>query len=80
MKIELLFFGIATDLVGRNSIAYSLNEKATVKQLKEALLKDYSDLKNIQEFAIAVNEEYSTDEIMIKEGDVVAIIPPVSGG
>ena len=80
MKIQLLLFGIATDMTGQNSIAYSLTEKATVKQLKEALLKDYSGLKNIQEFAIAVNEEYATDEIMIKEGDVIAIIPPVSGG
>ena len=80
MKIELLFFGIASDLVGKNSIDFKLAKNATVKSLKTALITDYSALKNIADFAIAVNEEYAEDELILKENDVVAIIPPVSGG
>ena len=80
MKIKLLFFGITTDLIGTNSLSFNLNESATVKMLKDELISEYSNLKNINEFAIAVNEEYANDNLIIKDGDVIAIIPPVSGG
>jgi sulfur-carrier protein len=80
MKIQLLFFGIATDLVGRNSLTYSIQENTSIKDLKNKLIDDYANLKNINEFAIAVNEEYANEDLIIKDGDVVAIIPPVSGG
>ncbi|PKP28973.1 MAG: molybdopterin synthase sulfur carrier subunit [Bacteroidetes bacterium HGW-Bacteroidetes-18] len=80
MRIQLLFFGIATDLVGENSIFYELKSVTTVQDLKNELRLNYSKLKNIEDFAIAVNEEYAEDNLVLKENDVVAIIPPVSGG
>ena len=80
MKIQVLFFGITTDLVGENSITYNLTIGSTIKDLKNQLISDFSNLKNINEFAIAVNEEYANDDVIIKDADVVAIIPPVSGG
>ena len=80
MTIQLLFFGITTDLVGANTSARDLKENATVRDLKKVLKTDYSGLKNMHEFAIAVNENYAEDELELREGDIVAIIPPVSGG
>tara|TARA_B100000508_G_C11406054_1_gene250813 strand:- start:328 stop:570 length:243 start_codon:yes stop_codon:yes gene_type:complete len=80
MKIQLLFFGITTDLVGLNSASFNFEENTTVKNLKEELTLKYPNLKNIHEFAIAVNETYAEDNLILKESDVVAIIPPVSGG
>lgn len=80
MTIQLLFFGITTDLVGVNTSIQDLKENATVKDLKKVLKTDYSGLKSMHEFAIAVNETYAEDELELKEGDIVAIIPPVSGG
>ena len=80
MKIQLLFFGITTDLVGNNSLSFELNSEATVENLKDILIKQFPNLKNIHQFAIAVNEEYADDDLLINNGDVVAIIPPVSGG
>ena len=80
MTIQVLFFGITTDLVGTNTSTQFLKENATVKELKEVLKTDYSGLKSIHEFAIAVNETYAEDELELREGDIVAIIPPVSGG
>ena len=80
MKIQLLFFGITTDLVRKNSLSFELNSEATVENLKDILIKEFPKLKNIHQFAIAVNEEYADDDLLINNGDVVAIIPPVSGG
>jgi len=80
MEIQLLFFGITTDLVGKNSILYNLSDNTTVDQLKRILISQFPALKNLNEFAIAVNEDYAEDVLILNDGDVVAIIPPVSGG
>ena len=80
MNITVLFFGITTDLVGKTTISYSVEKATTVENLKDLLKANYPNLKNIDDFAVAVNEEYATNEILLKDNDVVAIIPPVSGG
>ncbi|GGK54650.1 MULTISPECIES: molybdopterin converting factor subunit 1 [Flavobacteriaceae] len=80
MEIQLLFFGITTDIVGVNKMKYTLKEGATVGNLKKLLIAKYSALKNINDFAIAINEEYVKDTTIITKNDIVAIIPPVSGG
>ncbi|WP_456378343.1 MoaD/ThiS family protein [Lutibacter sp.] len=80
MNITILLFGISTDLVGKSSLTYHLEDKATVKDLRNTLKLEFRELKNIHEFAIAVNEEYANDDLILKNGDIVAIIPPVSGG
>lgn len=80
MEIQLLFFGITTDLVGKNSMLYNISDNTTVDELKRLLIAQFSTLKNLHEFAIAVNEDYAEDILVLNEGDVVAIIPPVSGG
>ena len=80
MEIQLLFFGITTDLVGEKSMSISIIDNTSITELKSILMTRFSGLKNIHEFAIAVNEDYAEDDLIIKNGDVVAIIPPVSGG
>ena len=80
MEIQLLFFGITTDIVGANKMKYTLKEGATVGKLKKLLIAQFSALKNINDFAIAINEEYAEDTTIITKNNVIAIIPPVSGG
>lgn len=80
MTINLLFFGITTDLVGKSDMLFSINDNTTVNELKKILTTQFSALKNLNQFAIAVNEDYAEDILILNEGDVVAIIPPVSGG
>ena len=80
MKIKVLFFGITTDLVNTSTIDLVLSEASTIVDFKNLLSKEYPQLKNINSYAIAVNESYATDKVVLKEADVVAVIPPVSGG
>ena len=80
MKLQIFLFGISTDLVGETALSFSLSPSSSVLQLKEQLQNQYPQLSQINSYAIAVNEEYATDETTLKENDVVAIIPPVSGG
>jgi len=80
MKLKVLLFGISTDLVGANSLEMKLSEKATVGSFKNQLQHEYPQLTQLSSYAIAVNESYASDDAELKENDVIAIIPPVSGG
>ena len=80
MKISVLFFGITTDLIGASQLELELNEKVSIADFKSILVQKYPKLENINSYAIAVNEEYAEDSVALNEGDVIAVIPPVSGG
>ncbi|NVJ88005.1 MAG: MoaD/ThiS family protein [Flavobacteriaceae bacterium] len=80
MNVRILFFGITKDLTGESNINLEVNDNCSVNDLKEILKEKFKDLNNLNSYAIAVNEEYASYDIFLKPNDVVAIIPPVSGG
>ena len=80
MKIQLLFFGITSDLMNTSQLEMNVDENTSIFNFKALLKEKFPQLENINSYAIAVNEEYATDDFILKEGDVVAVIPPVSGG
>lgn len=80
MKIKTLFFGIAKDIAKENSLILELKENATIQNLTRELINQYPEFSSIHEFSIALNEEYVEYGAVLKDQDVVAIIPPVSGG
>ena len=80
MKINVLFFGISTDLVNATSLAFELPEASTVGDFKTSLQRQHAALSELNSYAIAVNESYAIDDLQLQENDTVAIIPPVSGG
>jgi len=80
MKIKTLFFGITTDLVGASNLDLELSEASTVLDFKSLLKKNYPQLQNLNSYAIAVNESYAADDLVLEKKDIVAVIPPVSGG
>jgi len=80
MKCNILLFGIAADIVGSNELTLDIAKNTDVNSLKTILIDTYSGFKNVHQFAIAVNESYASNETLIQPNDIVAIIPPVSGG
>jgi molybdopterin converting factor subunit 1 len=80
MKITSLFFGVTADLIGVTELDMELKDFTDVGAFKLVLKEKHPQLKNITSYAIAVNETYAEDILILKEGDVVAVIPPVSGG
>ena len=80
MNIKILFFGITADLIGESELDVLISSSISIVAFKTVLKEKYPQLKNIESYAIALNEVYAEDAFTINEGDVVAIIPPVSGG
>ena len=80
MKIKILFFSLLRDLTGTDCLETSFDGNTVADLLK----KLYQDIPKLSEWdanlLIAVNSEYATRETAIKEGDEIAIMPPVQGG
>ncbi|MCB0686895.1 MAG: MoaD/ThiS family protein [Saprospiraceae bacterium] len=80
MKIKILAFGIAKDILGNRIINLEIPAAATVGALKEHLEQIYPDFKKLRSLKLAVNQEYVDDGLVISDSDEIVIIPPVSGG
>jgi len=80
MTLSILAFGIAKDIFGNSSIRVELPDAASASALKNYLEQQYPRLKQLASYLLAVNSEYAPDELLLKETDEIAIIPPVSGG
>jgi molybdopterin converting factor subunit 1 len=80
MIIEVLFFGQARDIAGARSLRMEVPEDTSVMTLRKLLAERFSGLDEGLQFAVAVNEVYAENRKAIQAGDVVAVLPPVSGG
>ena len=80
MKIKILYFAEARKTAGKKEECVNFSGK-TILDLKNFILYSQPKLKEIiNESAFALNLEYANEMAELKEGDVVAIIPPVEGG
>lgn len=84
--MTILLFGITKDIVGSSTLSIPSSSEfgsrgpKTVKDLRNHLEKMYPGLKKLSSLAIAVNNNYADDTIIIDNFDEIALIPPVSGG
>jgi molybdopterin converting factor subunit 1 len=81
MEVRVLFFGMLKDLVGRDSETLTLPASATVEDVLRHYREANPRLRQIlPSIAISVNQEYAGLAAKLKEGDEIALLPPVSGG
>jgi molybdopterin synthase catalytic subunit/molybdopterin synthase sulfur carrier subunit len=81
MKLTVKLFAAARELAGSGEIGIELPPGATVAELRAALIVAAPALAALAERSmVAVNEEYASDATLLNNGDVAALIPPVSGG
>jgi molybdopterin synthase catalytic subunit len=81
VRVRVLFFGAARDAAA-DETTLSLDLSATAREAFERLLDAYPDLRRFgSSLLVAVNQEYARDlDVMLKDGDEMAVFPPVSGG
>ncbi|PGK35158.1 molybdopterin converting factor subunit 1 [Bacillus anthracis] len=76
--IEVLLFAHLQEEVSKPALRIDC-ENITVAELKEVLTKN-CNVAIANEIMVAINEEYANKDDIIRTGDIVAMIPPVSGG
>jgi molybdopterin converting factor small subunit len=81
VRVDVLCFGVLKDFFGGERDLVELADHASVADLLRLLegrgRRDEAVWKTL---AVAVNREYAGLETKLKDGDEVALLPPVSGG
>ena len=82
MRVRVLYFAVLKDVFGREREELELAPGATVKRLLAGLAERGTGVpgKLWDSMAVAVNQEYAQGDVVLRDGDEVALLPPVSGG
>jgi molybdopterin synthase catalytic subunit len=81
IRIKVLFFGAARDAVGHAEVELLLDHNSTSRNVLERLVAKYPGLGRFgRSLLLAVNQEYARSDTHLKDGDELAVFPPVSGG
>lgn len=81
MRVRVLFFGMLKDVVGRSGEESEIPEGSSLATLFEDYAARYPRLREIaRSIVIARNREFADPAALLREGDEVAFLPPVSGG
>lgn len=76
--IRILFFAHLREETGQSEVEIEGAGK-TIEQIKKEVVEQFH-ASRLDSAMTAVNEEFVPEDYRVKEGDVVAFIPPVSGG
>ena len=80
-QVSVLFFASLRDAMGQSSLDWPYKASLTVNDLTQELSKQFPALQAYgSTLLFAVNEEYVSGDQILKPGDQLALLPPVSGG
>ena len=80
MKIKLIAFGIAKEILRSRQVEIELNSGDSISSLRQVLFHRYPELAKLKSLSFAVGVNYQEDTYGLHDNDEVVIIPPVSGG
>jgi molybdopterin converting factor subunit 1 len=81
MIVQVRLFAGARDLVGADHVAVHLPAQATVGDLRRHLGNIQPALAALlARSAVAVDQEFAEDSLLLTEDIEIALLPPVSGG
>lgn len=81
MRVRVLYFGVLKDVFGCGDEVMELAEGAAVADVVTASRRRGLGAAGLWDsIAVAVNQEYARAEVVLQDGDEVALLPPVSGG
>ena len=82
MQVRILPFGVLKDRLGSSESIMELHDGATVADLLEQIGQTDSGrvAASLRGIAVSVNAEYALAAHVLRDGDEVGLLPPVSGG
>lgn len=75
MEIKVISFGQIAEITGKEFMVEALD----LESLKLYLIQKFPELSD-RKFAFAVNKKLVQENIILNQNDVVALMPPYSGG
>ncbi len=81
IKISVIFFAGARDIVGQNRLEMQIPALTNIAELRAILMAKFPQLESLASTAaFAVNEILVLTDTLLVENDEVAFLPAVSGG
>lgn len=81
MNVTIQLFAAAKETAGTSTLKVSLPDDATIVALRDAIAQEQPALANLASHSMfAIADDYVSNDKTLSHGDVVAMIPPVSGG
>ncbi|MBN2336262.1 molybdopterin converting factor subunit 1 [Candidatus Bathyarchaeota archaeon] len=80
MRVDVRYFASFRDATGKTEEALEVPEGINVQGIREHVKGLYERIAKREQVLVAVNGAFMPLETVIREGDVVAFFPPVSGG
>lgn len=81
MQVRVRLFATYREISGARQFSWSIREGATLGELVEDLVKRFPRLSESRDtMLLAVNHAFADSSLRLREGDEVALMPPVSGG
>jgi molybdopterin converting factor subunit 1 len=79
MRVRVLYFGVLRERLGASQEWVGLVEGATVAEVLNVYRERLAGFP-WDSIAVAVNQEYAKADVVLEDGDELALLPPVSGG
>ena len=81
MRIDVLYFAVFRDQLGRDREQIELSDGARVRDALDVLAARHAPIARLRgRFRVAVDQEFSDDDGELRDGSELALIPPVAGG
>ena len=81
MQIQVLYFAVFRERLGRDEETLDLADGATVKTAIDALAAKHPSIAKLRgQFRVAVNQDFAGEDHPLADRDELALIPPVAGG
>jgi sulfur-carrier protein len=81
MRVTVKLFARLRDIAGAPELTRELAPGATIGSVWRQLTGEFPELQPYERsISSALNEDYSRMDAVVRDGDEVAFLPPVSGG
>jgi sulfur-carrier protein len=77
MEVKVLFFGVLAEVSGTSIKHYQ--DVKSIGDLKLRIQDDFPEIVHYN-FRVSVNSEITDNNLLLKSGDEVALMPPFAGG
>ncbi len=81
--VTVRFFAMLKGLAKTESRPYEIKSPVKIEELKKMIKSDFPSLSAVldsRSVLISVNQEFATNDTLVKDGDEVGFLPPFSGG
>lgn len=81
IRVKVLYFGQTRDASEKGEESFSLPDRSSISSLLDRIASEHPRFGRMRKAVqLAVNEEIVDIGWQLKDGDIVALLPPVAGG